>query len=203
MIFGSRVLPNGRPSGSLRRRALGAVRWARERGVRPLFVASGGRPPDAAPRMPTEAAVIRDLLLAAGIPSGDIVLETESQSTLDNVVHCCRILDRLDVGAVHVCSDDYHVPRSWLLMRLAGRAARSGKVSRCQPLFVRGVRSAVGNATWVRYWLHEVRAVFRDASALVGGSHAGAAHRVRALSAPPAAAPARHRESTRRIPSGR
>lgn len=107
---------DGSPSGSLTRRAEGAIAYARTV-ANPKFIATGavGRYGRA------EAVVIRDLLMRDGIPKHDILLEDQARSTLDSVEFCDAILVRCtDVEAVVPCTSPYHIPRCALLFRLLG-----------------------------------------------------------------------------------
>ena len=150
IIFGSKVLEGGRPSGSLYRRTLGALRWARARRLDPVFVVSGGL----GEHGPAEAVVMRDLLVRYGARTNDIVMDTQSARTLDNARNTSRIIRRIGVASVWVCSDDYHVPRCWMLTRLFGLPSR--------PIFLTGSRIAVGNRQWAKYCAHEAAAGMRD-----------------------------------------
>ncbi|MCZ6889526.1 MAG: YdcF family protein [Gammaproteobacteria bacterium] len=161
IVFGSKVLENGVPSGSLVRRTLGALAWAKDRRLQPTFVVSGGR----GANPPEEARVMRDLLIRFGAVRDDIVMDTDSTDTLQNVINTSRIVRRLGATPVWICSDDYHVPRCWLLMHILGAS--------CRPIFLSGSRLAVGRRRWARYCAHEFAAILRDAFLAIAKRRSG------------------------------
>ena len=76
VIMGARVLPDGRMSGALRRRAKGALELAnRNPGV--VFLATGG----VGESPPSEAEAVRDWLVAHGIERDRILVEPRSRDT--------------------------------------------------------------------------------------------------------------------------
>ena len=116
VIFGAAVRPDGTPSGSLSRRVEGALGIAREIPNR-MFLATGG----VGRYGPSEASVIRGLLIAAGIDPGHILIEDEAEDTLQSVLLCDRILrSRSDAELVIPCSSGYHNVRCALLFRMLG-----------------------------------------------------------------------------------
>jgi uncharacterized SAM-binding protein YcdF (DUF218 family) len=78
VVLGCRVDDAGRPSERMRRRMALAVELYRD-GAAPLIVLSGGGLGPVA-----EAAAMRDLALAAGIPAAALLLEPDSRDTLAN-----------------------------------------------------------------------------------------------------------------------
>ena len=71
LVFGSKVLEGGIPSGSLRRRTLGAFAHAQTLTGTVCFIVSGG----IGTHPPAEAAVMRSLLLEAGADEAQIILD--------------------------------------------------------------------------------------------------------------------------------
>jgi vancomycin permeability regulator SanA len=117
VILGAAVWRGGAPSPALRRRVAAAVEASRAYpGARFLPTGAVGRHP------PSEASVMRDLLVDAGIEPGRIVLEETGRDTLTSLVACARIV-RAAGGRVVVCSDAYHVPRCRLVLRALGMAS--------------------------------------------------------------------------------
>ena len=148
VVFGAAVRPDGTASGTLRRRTLGALalseaagREGVEKARRFLVTGGPGR------YGPAEACVMRDLLVDAGVPEEEIVLEPASLDTLESALRCARILrsapfeERSPVAAgparaaardseleVVVATSSYHVFRCWLLLRCLGISAARGRI---------------------------------------------------------------------------
>jgi uncharacterized SAM-binding protein YcdF (DUF218 family) len=114
IVFGAAILPTGQPSGSLLRRLQGAL--AISRGLEnPAFMVTGG----AGGFGPPEAHVMRDWLLAQGVPAARILVDDQSTDTLDSAVVCARLLKPV-TDRVIVCSSGYHNPRCAVLLRMLG-----------------------------------------------------------------------------------
>ena len=120
VVFGAAVRPDGTPSGTLRRRVMGAARFGSGRaGSR--YLVSGGQGAGPIP----EWRAMRQLLESMGVPDGDIVAEREGMDTLGQIRLCIRILRDLGAeGDVWLSTSRYHQARCWLLMRLFGVRAR-------------------------------------------------------------------------------
>jgi uncharacterized SAM-binding protein YcdF (DUF218 family) len=108
VVLGARVNEDG-PSGSLRERIDTAVDYLR-RNPGTVAVASGGQGED---EPMSEAACIRDHLVAAGIPEDRVLIEDASTSTVENLTNSFALLDRLDrVVSVGIVTNDFHVYRA-------------------------------------------------------------------------------------------
>src|SRR5439155_10295302 len=104
VIMGSAVMPDGNPSGAMRRRVEGALALGR-RSRDPFYVVTGG----VGLWGRAEADVMRTELRAGGVPEDRIETETSSCDTLSSVVNCARLIRRHQkADAVYVCSDRYH-----------------------------------------------------------------------------------------------
>jgi len=160
VIFGAAVRPGGGPSGTLKRRVNGAWRvGGADDATRYLPTGAVGK------HGPSEASVMRDLLVSRGVAVEQIVLEESGTDTLSSVVECAKILEsRSDVASVTVCTSSYHVPRCRLLLRLAGVRSRGVKAG--------GDRSALGLRTWFYYVARELVATPWDATLLLLQFHA-------------------------------
>ena len=111
LILGAAVWANG-PSPTLRRRALhGAALW--HAGAAQWVVACGGlgRHP------PTEAAAIREILLAQGVAQDAILQEDRSTTTLENIRFALPLLKERGLSRIIIVTDATHGPRALLVAR--------------------------------------------------------------------------------------
>jgi uncharacterized SAM-binding protein YcdF (DUF218 family) len=114
VVLGCRVDDVGLPSQRMRRRVALAVALYRD-GRAPLLVLSGGGLGPVA-----EAAAMRDLALAAGIPAAALLLEPDSRDTLANAINTARLLKAAGKSRIVLVTDRLHLPRAALLFRRAG-----------------------------------------------------------------------------------
>jgi uncharacterized SAM-binding protein YcdF (DUF218 family) len=114
VVLGARVLADGRPSAALLRRMQVAVSLY-QAGVAPLLVLSGG----GRHAMP-EAAVMRELALAGGVPAAALMIEPRSRTTLENATETAKLMASRGPVAVVLVTDSYHALRARLLFRMAG-----------------------------------------------------------------------------------
>jgi uncharacterized SAM-binding protein YcdF (DUF218 family) len=116
LILGAAVRQNG-PSPTLRRRtAHAATLWHAQPDAQ--IIACGGL--GAYP--PTEAAAMRDLLVAVGVRDGAITLEDQSTNTLENIRNGAQ-LARFDT--IIIVTDRYHARRALMVARHLGLNARA------------------------------------------------------------------------------
>jgi len=115
VVLGARVWPSGRPSDSLARRTLHAVKLYQE-GLAAAIVFSGGL----GTHPPTEAQVAARLAMDQGVPPEAIVLEEESHSTEDSAFLVSEIMRARGWEKAIVVSDAYHLWRAKLLFGQAG-----------------------------------------------------------------------------------
>lgn len=107
----------GRPSPVLHARLDHAVELYRE-GIAPLVITLGGGA--AADSGMTEGGVGRDYLLANGVPYGQIVAETESVDTNQQVARLAEIARTRNLKSIVVVSDGTHLFRIRRLCEAAG-----------------------------------------------------------------------------------
>ncbi len=154
VIFGAAVLPDGSPSGTLRRRIAGAFQ-AGGVSASTFYLPTGavGR------HGPAEAQVMRDELLSLGVAPEQILLEETATDTLSSAVACAEILAERGVAEpVGVCSSGYHQFRCALLLRL------SGVKTFCPSM--PPDREALGSRRWLYYVVREVIGTPWDAALL-------------------------------------
>jgi uncharacterized SAM-binding protein YcdF (DUF218 family) len=112
IVLGARVFPDGTPSRALVDRVALGVRLLQD-GVASSLVFTGGSPDT----RPTEAAVMQQLALAAGVIAEKLTLEAYSRSTFDNARHCAALLPTREVLLV-TC--DFHLWRACAQFRRHG-----------------------------------------------------------------------------------
>jgi vancomycin permeability regulator SanA len=121
IIFGAAIRPDGRPSGTLQRRVAAALACGAQL-QEPVFIPTGG----VGRFGPSESAVMRDMLIAAGVPDNRILPEATGTDTLSSVRAVRRmLLASPGLGPVFVATSRYHLPRCLLLLRVAGLDARA------------------------------------------------------------------------------
>ncbi len=116
--MGAGVRPGGAPSRALRDRVLGALTWGEAQAVPPIYVPTGG----VGLHGPAESEVMARLLRAAGVPEARIRQEPTGTDTLSQVFACVALL-RDHAGVLRVATHRFHLPRTLLLFRMAGRPA--------------------------------------------------------------------------------
>ncbi len=131
VVLGAAVGAGGGPSAALRRRVAEGVRRL-EAGAAPVLLLSGGKGggPDGGKaggtggakdsRWPSEAEVMRDLVLAPGVAEARLVLEPDSRSTFENARHSVRLMRARGWSSALVVTDTVHLPRALLAFRAAG-----------------------------------------------------------------------------------
>jgi uncharacterized SAM-binding protein YcdF (DUF218 family) len=84
-------------------------------GVAPRLLLSGG-----GGERRTEAAAMRDLALAGGVPAEAILTESASRNTNENATFTARLMRDNGIASLVLVSEAYHLPRARLLFRAAG-----------------------------------------------------------------------------------
>lgn len=137
VVLGARVLPGGVPSGALVARVEQAVALYHQ-GVAPWLLLSGG----VGAHPPSEARVMRELAVAAGVPASACVLEEDSLSTEANAWFSARVLRERGARRVVVVSDPYHLLRARQCFR------REGLEVATSPASIAGRMRAWDRAYW-------------------------------------------------------
>jgi uncharacterized SAM-binding protein YcdF (DUF218 family) len=109
------------PSPVFRERINHAVDLYRRGRVHKL-VFTGGTPVD---WQPAEGQVARDYAVAAGVSPADILLETTSRVTEQNLANAKAIIDAAGIRTVLIVSDPLHMKRAMLMARDLGYNAYS------------------------------------------------------------------------------
>jgi uncharacterized SAM-binding protein YcdF (DUF218 family) len=139
---------NGRPSPVLKARLDHAFSLY-ERGLAPKLITTGGAGGD--PQF-TEGQVGRDYLVRLGVPSEDIVVEEEGDSTVHTVVAVSEIMRRMGLSSAIVVSDGYHIFRVQKILEHEGMKVRGSPRPTAPQSGMRErwlyVRQAVGYLLW-------------------------------------------------------
>jgi uncharacterized SAM-binding protein YcdF (DUF218 family) len=115
LILGAAVWPGGVPSTTLARRVNFAAKIFNAGGY-DLVIPSGGL----GDHPPTEAAVMRGLLAASGVPGEKIILDEDAKSTMDTAQFARRWQAAHADTAIVAVTDAYHKPRTALALWACG-----------------------------------------------------------------------------------
>ncbi len=118
LILGAAVWPGGASPALRRRTAHAATLWHAGTVTRLIACGGLGRHP------PTEAAAMRDLLVALGVPPDVIATEDASRSTAENIANAIPYLQPGERDIL-IVTDRNHAPRARLVARRLGLRARS------------------------------------------------------------------------------
>jgi uncharacterized SAM-binding protein YcdF (DUF218 family) len=116
LVLGAMVRLDGTASVTLRRRAEHAARLFHSGRVGAVLASGGVRLPD----LPSEAAVIREICRAGGVPDAVLHLEEAARSTEENILLSAPLIRRLAAGRVLIVTDLWHGPRARLVARRQG-----------------------------------------------------------------------------------
>ena len=146
--MGSAVSADGTPGEAMRRRVDAALQLGDEFNNL-FFIPTGG----IFPNLPcSEAGAMKSLLIEAGVDTQKIFPEAESKNTLQNITNTAAIIKTLPVpDSIIVCSDNYHILRSRILLYLMGIST----INRPMP----SGRQSTGWIRWAYFWCREAIAI--------------------------------------------
>lgn len=111
VVLGGGVTPDGGAAAATIARAKRSGLTAKSRPEIPI-IASGGRP-SGATTGPSEAAMMREAIVALGVEPERILLEDESRDTIGNaVLVAARYLRGLEPRSIHLISSPFHLQRA-------------------------------------------------------------------------------------------
>ena len=146
IVLGAQVKEDGTPSVALERRLTAALEsYRQDRQLIIVCGAQGGNEPR------PEGDVMRDWLLERGVPAEDVVAETASFNTRENLTHAKAIMEERGLREALVVTSDYHVARALVLCRQVGIAA-TGKGSPSKPEYFIKNHFREG-LSWIKLWL--------------------------------------------------
>ena len=146
IVLGAQVKEDGTPSVALTRRLTAALESYLEK---PQLIIVCGAQGINEPR--AEGDVMRDWLLERGVRSEDVVAETASFNTRENLVYARAIMEHRGLAQALVVTSDYHVARALELCRQTGIAA-TGKGSPSKPEYFIKNHFREG-LSWIKLWL--------------------------------------------------
>lgn len=148
IVLGAQVLPTGEPSVQLRWR-LDKARELYDRSPCPIVVCGAMAGMEPRP----EGEVMRQLLVSEGVPDSDVLAETESQNTKENLKLAQTILDGMGRNNPVIVTSDYHLPRALAIAEDAGLKPQ-GAGSLCRPELEFWAKNHLREAlAWIKYWL--------------------------------------------------
>ena len=146
IVLGAQVKEDGTPSVALTRRLTAALESYLEK---PQLIIVCGAQGINEPR--AEGDVMRDWLIEKGVRPEDVVAETASFNTRENLVYARAIMEHRELSQALVVTSDYHVARALELCRQTGIAA-TGKGSPSKPEYFIKNHFREG-LSWIKLWL--------------------------------------------------
>lgn len=146
IVLGAQVKEDGTPSVALTRRLTAALESYLEK---PQLIIVCGAQGINEPR--AEGDVMRDWLIEKGVRPEDVVAETASFNTRENLVYARAIMEHRGLSQALVVTSDYHVARALALCRQTGIAA-TGKGSPSKPEYFIKNHFREG-LSWIKLWL--------------------------------------------------
>jgi len=149
IVLGAQVKEDGTPSVALERRLTAALESYRtDRQTIIVCGAQGGNEPR------PEGDVMRDWLLERGVPPEDVIAETASVNTRENLNNAKAIMDEMGLQEALIVTSDYHVARALKLCAQAGISA-TGKGSPSKPEYFIKNHFREG-LSWIKFWLESM-----------------------------------------------
>ena len=112
VVLGGGLTPAGGPLPSTKARAHRGAQLAHERPELGL-ICSGDRQLDAPAGTPSEAALMRDLIIGSGVAADRIAIEDESRETIGNaVLTAMRYLKGIEPRPLSVITSPFHLERA-------------------------------------------------------------------------------------------
>ena len=149
IVLGAQVKEDGTPSEALRRRMIAALEVYQEK--RQTIIVCGAQGSNE-PR--AEGDVMRDWLIAQGVREEDVVAETASFNTRQNLEYAKAIMEHRGLTRALIVTSDYHVARALRLCAQTGIEA-TGKGSPSKPeYFIKNhLREGL---SWIKFWLESM-----------------------------------------------
>ncbi len=154
IVLGAQVKPDGTPNLQLQWRLDAAIEaWQRRRCVLVVCGAQGDDEP--AP----EGEVMYGYLVDHGIPAEDVLKDTSSFNTRENLRNAAALLaerEGLEIRRVAIVTSDYHVARALSLARDEGFADAQGIPSPTLGGWYRVKNLTREGVAWIKYWAEKL-----------------------------------------------
>ena len=147
IVLGAQVKPDGTPSVQLQWRLDTALETWRKRPV--VIVTCGAQGGD---EPAPEGDVMRAYLIDAGVPAEEVLAETTSFNTRQNIRHAAALLADYRAEKVLIVTSDYHLPRAMALARDEGLAATGIGSPTRQGLYFWLKNHGREALSWIKYW---------------------------------------------------
>ena len=148
IVLGAQVQATGEPSVQLR--------WRLDKALEMYFaspcpvIVCGAQGADE-PR--PEADVMRDLLIADGIPADSVYSDPVSRDTYQNIRNAMAIMERLDAAAPLIITSDYHLSRAMDIAKAEGLKAQGAASPTKQELNFWLKNHGREALAFVKFWL--------------------------------------------------
>ena len=149
IVLGAQVKEDGTPSVALERRLTAALESYRT--DRQLIIVCGAQGANE-PR--PEGDVMREWLLERGVAPEDVVAETASFNTRENLTYAREIMESRGLHEALIVTSDYHVARALKLCSQVGISA-TGKGSPSKPEYFIKNHFREG-LSWIKFWLESM-----------------------------------------------
>lgn len=149
IVLGAQVKADGTPSVALERRLTAALEVYEQKAQ--LIIVCGAQGGDE-PR--AEGDVMREWLIQRGVQEEDVVAETASFNTRENLEYAKAIMAHRGLSRALIVTSDYHVARALALCRQVGIEA-TGKGSPSKPEYFLKNHFREG-LSWIKFWLESV-----------------------------------------------
>jgi SanA protein len=148
IVLGAQVQPNGDPSVQLDWRLNKAVEMYQAAPC-PVIVCGAQGADEPRP----EADVMRDLLVADGIPASSIHVDPTSMDTYENIRNAKAIIEELGLSRPLIITSDYHLPRAMAIAEMEGFAPQGVASPTRQELSFWLQNHCREALAWVKYFL--------------------------------------------------
>ena len=149
IVLGAQVKEDGTPSVALERRLTAALHsYQADRQLIIVCGAQGANEPR------PEGDVMRDWLLSRGVLDEDVVAETGSFNTRENLTNAKAIMQERGLREALIVTSDYHVARALSLCKQVGISA-TGKGSPSKPEYFLKNHFREG-LSWIKFWLESM-----------------------------------------------
>ena len=116
IVLGAKVWSSGQMSNALRYRCETALQAWKD-GVAQHIIVTGGQGED---EPAAEADVMREYFIQNGVPQANVIAETASVNTIQNLENAKQIMSQRDWETAAVVTNDYHVERALWIAQDAG-----------------------------------------------------------------------------------